>query len=224
MVCGGKARPGMRKRRMYLTLVSLAPPALLCCLAALTPPAGFAVCGEVVAVTPTRIPLGLSPGEESCVEAEVINQGDCEVTLIARVASLLDDEGGETVLSMDEKCSWITPHKEEISLLPGAGERCPFTVRVPRDAPQGSHRFALCFEPARGGGEEGVGFTGGVAVLLELEVRSAPEGAEESGGRFPTAAVAIALLGAALVAASTVFFTLRGRGRGIPGGGGAGGL
>ncbi len=204
----GTVKPARRK-----SLLPLATPALMLCLAATTAQGGLALCGEVVAVTPTRIPLSMAPGEEHRVEVELINQGDVEVTLLPEVLLVREGEGGETVLAVDEICSWVIPGKERIALLPGARERCPFTVRVPEDADRGTHRFALSFQPFKGE-NEGVGFSGGVAVLAEIEVLAAEGGGTGGEDRFPLGVLAAALAGALLVSATSLaLFLARGRGK-----------
>lgn len=168
-----------------------------------------AVGGAVIAVTPTRIPLEAAQGERRSVTVELINQGDAEVDLIPEVSLVRGEGSGDISLTSDEKCSWITPGRETIRLAPAARELFPFAVEVPEGAETGPQRFAVCFKPSGGGGE-GVGFTGGVAVLIELE--ALPAGGGGRGGANGLIAGAAA---ASLLALGAVFFLVaRRRARG----------
>jgi hypothetical protein len=67
--------------------------------------------------------------------------------------------------------------------MPAEQKGFSFTTSVPAGTAPGLHHFALTFELARDDGE-GIGLTGGVAVLVDLEVL-AVEGVGNSG--FPLA-------------------------------------
>jgi len=207
---GGKTAPrvrGARGRRVAAALAWASVVPLLCLAAALAP-CGRASGGTVIAVTPTRIPLRIAPGEAGSGEVELINQGDAAVRLLPVVAVVREEEGGGASLALDERCSWVVPGREEITLPPGEREPCPFAVRVPVDAASGEYRFALSFEQAAGDGG-GVGFTGGVAVLLELEVIPAGDG----GGGSVAGPVAGAAAACALAMGAILFLVTRRHGK-----------
>jgi len=69
------------------------------------------------------------------------------------------------------------------------------------------YRFALTFELEREEGA-GIGLTGGLAVIVDLEVL---EGGAGGAGRFPTAAVIITAVLAALLLGAVAFMAIRRR-------------
>ena len=178
--------------------------------------------GTVIAVTPTRIPMRLAPGDTGSGAVELINQGDEAASLLPGVAAVTVDGTGAAVFSRDERCAWVSLDRNEIDLAPAAREAFTFAVNVPGTAAPGAYRLALSFEPAREG-DGGVGFAGGVAVLVELEVSAAKEGAGESGNGAAKGIAAAAAAFAALAAATTAFLLVRARGKREAGEGAEGG-
>lgn len=124
-------------------------------------------------MTPTRVPLSLSPGESATVPVTVINQGSRRLLLRPRILEVLSGEGEPPVLATSERCPWVEPEGEELFLEPHSKADFAFRVQPPPGSPQGNYRFALAFIPQqeRPGA---IAFTGGLAVLLELEVLPRP--------------------------------------------------
>lgn len=135
--------------------------------------------GQSLAITPTRLELHIAGGEESTVKVTLINQGTEEMRLRPQVLGVEVGENGEISLAPREDCAWIRIDPEEIVLAPLSRRESEIKVETPSDAKTGWHRFALAFIQAQ---EEtaSIGITGGLAVLLELEVLSATGNA-----RFP---------------------------------------
>ncbi len=183
-------------------------PALAAVLLAV--PLAFAMppraCGDtVIAVTPTRIPLELAPGETATEEITLINQGTEEARLLPSIAILVEGEGGELGLEQGEACAWLEPGTDELLLAPGESGFFTFSIAVPQNARSGLYDLAISFELSRDGGE-GIGLTGGIAVLVDLEVLPEPGGDEagfSAGFIIIMAMVAAALLGAIVLAASS---------------------
>ncbi|NPV59689.1 MAG: hypothetical protein HPY75_08500 [Actinobacteria bacterium] len=171
-----------------------------------------AVGGAVIAVTPTRIPLQMAPGEEWSGFVELINQGDESVELIPRVAMLKSGTEGGWSLVEDERCAWISPGKDELNLAPFAHLACPLAVNVPSDVVPAAYQFTVYFELARKE-DEGVNMTGGVGVLVDLEVH-APPGPEGGKGRgTPVSLIVVTTAGAIILAAGAAFTAARIKGR-----------
>ncbi|RJP31122.1 MAG: hypothetical protein C4536_08610 [Actinobacteria bacterium] len=161
------------------------------------PPCAF--CDTVIAVTPTRIPVELRPGETATQEITLINQGTDETSLRPGITKLLEDEGGALSFVQDDSCTWLQPGIDELRLAPGESGAFGFTLAVPPDADPGSYNLAVTFEPSKGE-TEGIGLSGGVAVLIDLEVLPGEE--REGAAGFPTALVVImAVVAAALFVA-----------------------
>jgi len=154
-----------------------------------------------IAVTPTRIPLSLAHDETQSIEVTLINQGTEEVDLEPRVMTYAEGASGEPVLGQDSTCSWFSPDRQALHLLPSQSGPFVFSATVPSGVEHGLYRFALTFDLVRSGGE-GIGMTGGLAVIVELSVVPAENG---GGSGFPLAltivlsTLAVLLLG--LVAA-----------------------
>ncbi|MDI7251563.1 hypothetical protein [Candidatus Solincola sp.] len=127
----------------------------------------------MVSVTPTRVPLSLSPGESATVPVTVINQGSGRLLLLPRILEVLGGEGEPPVLATSERCLWVEPEGEELFLEPHSKVDFTFRVQPPPGSPQGNYRFALAFIP-RQEKPGAIAFTGGLAVLLELEVLPPP--------------------------------------------------
>jgi len=129
--------------------------------------------GEMVSVTPTRVPLRLRPGEPATVAVTIINQGERELLLRPQVLEVLGGENDPATLATSERCSWVEAEGEGLSLEPQSRREFSFLVRPPVGSPEGTYRFALAFIPY----QElpgAITFTGGLAVLLELEVLPPP--------------------------------------------------
>ncbi len=128
---------------------------------------------DVVSVTPTHVSLSLAPGEAASVKVSVINQGSNRLLLQPSVLEVLSGEGDSTVLKRSERCLWVEPESDELSLEPNSRGDFSFRVQPPPASPTGGYRFALAFIPKQ---EKpgGIAFTGGLAVLLELEVLPPP--------------------------------------------------
>lgn len=168
----------------------------------------------MIAVTPTRIPLQLHPGETRGARVTLINQGAGEAQLRPRVMLVEEEEEGQLFIEQDERCGWIAYEDERIELMPSEEREFAFSMEVPAGTSPGPHHFALTFEMARDEGE-GIGMTGGVAVLVDLEVLPV-EGV--AGGGFPVAAtVALAVIAVitaiALAAAAAAVYRGDERGR-----------
>jgi hypothetical protein len=166
-----------------------------------------------IAVTPTRIPLSLAPDETQSMEVTLINQGSEEVELIPRVMTYAAGAAGEPILGQDSTCSWFSPDKQAMHLLPSQSRPFVFSVTVPSGTEPGLYRFALTFELARGD-SEGIGMTGGLAVIVELSVVPV----EGGGSGFPLAlTIVLATLAALLLGLVAVFAVRKYRGGGKAG-------
>lgn len=137
---------------------------------ALRPPCAA---GEMVSVTPTRVPLHLMPGEPATVAVTIINQGERELLLRPQVLEVLGGEDDPAILTTSERCSWVEAESEGLSLEPRSRREFSFLVRPPDGTPEGTYRFALAFIPYQELPGT-IAFAGGLAVLLELEVLPPP--------------------------------------------------
>ncbi len=136
-----------------------------------------------IAVTPTRIPLSLAPDETQSMEVTLINQGTEEVDLAPRVMTYAEGASGEPILGQDSTCSWFSPDKQALRLMPSEKGPFIFSATVPSGVEPGLYRFALTFDLIRSD-SEGIGMTGGLAVIVELSVVPAENG---GGSGFPLA-------------------------------------
>jgi hypothetical protein len=149
--------------------------------------------GVTIAVTPTRIPLSMAPEDSQTLEVTLINQGTEEVDLKPRVMALAEGTKGEPLLTEDSTCAWFSPRMQSLHLMPSESGPFAFTATVPDGVSPGLYHFTLSFELLKEEGA-GIGLTGGLAVLVDLEVLEG-EAAGTSG--FPTALlVTIAVLAA----------------------------
>ena len=211
MVIGERTRPA-RKRGCGGSAGRALPWMLAALMVVLLPILALepARCDVVIAVTPTRIPLRLAPEDTMTGEVTLINQGTEEARLQPRVMTLTEGTGGELVFEQDGTCSWLSPENKVLRLMPAESGTFAFSATVPAGTTAGSYRFALTFELSREEGK-GIGLTGGVAVLIDLEVL--PRENAASGG-FPVAlTIALAVLAALLIGLLAIVAALRLRGR-----------
>ncbi|MDY6794936.1 MAG: hypothetical protein SWK76_06615 [Actinomycetota bacterium] len=136
---------------------------------------GPASAGTAIAITPTRIPASLLPGEGQAMEVKLINKGTEEVSLLPRVMTVKEHSDGMPLLEPDGTCSWFSLEEEAFQLTPSQSELFAFSVTVPPGVDPGPYHFAVTFETFEEG-MEGIGLTGGLAVLVDLVVLTEEKG------------------------------------------------
>jgi hypothetical protein len=167
-----------------------------------------ALCEVTISVTPTRIPLSLAPEDTQTAEVTLINQGTEDIVLKPKVLALQESTDEGLVLKATEECSWFSPQADSLLLKQAESGSMALTAKVPSGTDPGSYSFALTFEMSGEGGE-GMVVTGGVAVLLELEVLPGGNGGGGASS-FPTALVVTIIVLAVLLLGMCVFlFFLR---------------
>lgn len=130
-------------------------------------------------MTPTRITLTLSAGESTSTSVILKNRGEDELRLLPQVLAVMEDESGKINFEREEACDWVTLEQSELILGPAADRQVDVTVAPPPEAAPGLHRLALTFiQSLEEGGE--IGITGGLAVLMELDVLAAESAAASS--------------------------------------------
>lgn len=161
--------------------------------------------GKAIAITPTRIPVNVLPGESRNMEVTLINQGTEEVSLLPKVMMLVEHSEGMPAFKQDSTCSWFSLEREALRIMPSESKTFTFSVAVPTVVDPGSYHFSVTFETYEEGAE-GIGLTGGLAVLVDLQVLSDSGGNTENTGISGTiwglfVALAALLVGLGVLAA-----------------------
>ncbi|MBC7248365.1 MAG: hypothetical protein H5T73_11395 [Actinobacteria bacterium] len=202
----GEPRARKARNRPFLHLVTCLSFSAMLLLA--SPAHGEAV----ISVTPTRIPLSLVAGERTSTSLTLTNLGEGAMRLLPRVLAVTEGEGGKINLEEEEACDWVILEQGELLLEPLMQRQVEVTVAPPADAAPGLRRLALTFIQAPEGGGD-IGVTGGLAVLLELDVLAA-EGAAASSFPFWLPALSVSLL---LLAMGALLALQRFRKQGVAG-------
>lgn len=122
-------------------------------------------------ITPavTTVDLPIPPGEEVRVPSIAVrNLGDTVLTQRMSVRAAEGDAGAAV--------GWVRLDPVEFDLAPGAAREVTVTVRVPSDAPEGSHRLLLQAStvPSTSGSGLQLSVAVAVASVLEFEVGGEP--------------------------------------------------